>query len=74
MEKAIAEAGRMKAEVPRSQAEDGETAAWLRDLNLWELKIGRHGRGGPKTHTYSVASWREGENVQNVHSGSSRKL
>jgi hypothetical protein len=38
-----------KADATRARAKDGETAAWLDDLNLWELKAGRHGWDGPRS-------------------------
>jgi hypothetical protein len=55
-----------KAEAPRLQA--------VGDLNLWELKVGRHGRDGPKTYTYWMASWREDGKVRNVYLGSTRRM
>ena len=65
---------RIKPLKSEARAEDGETSAWQGDLNLWESEVGRHGRGGPKTYTYWMASWREDGRVRNVYMGSTRKM
>jgi hypothetical protein len=56
----------LKAEAPRLQTED--------DLNLWKWEVGRHGRDGPKTYTYRMASWREDGRVRNVYLGSTGRM
>jgi hypothetical protein len=39
-----------------------------------EIGGGRHGRDGPKTYTYWMASWREDGKVRTVYLGSTRKM
>ena len=63
------EADRLTAE-----AEALKDKARLEDLHVWELEKMKHTKKGAKTYTYWMASWREGDKVQNVHLGSSRKL
>jgi regulator of replication initiation timing len=64
------EADRLKAE-----AEALKDKARLEDLHLWQMKkTKRTGKKDTRTYTYWMASWREGNEVRNVHLGSSRKI
>jgi hypothetical protein len=46
----------------------------LEDLHVWEMEKEKRTKKGPKTYTYWMASWREGDAERNVHLGSSRKI
>ena len=63
------EADRFKAE-----AEALKDKARLEDLHVWEMEKEKRIKKGFKTYTYWMASWREGNEVRNVHLGSSRKI
>ena len=56
------------------EAEALEGAARLEDLTLWQMAKEKTTKKGIKTYLYWMASWREGEKVQNVHLGSCRKM
>jgi hypothetical protein len=63
------EADRLKAE-----AEALKDQARLEDLHVWQMEKAKQTKKGPKTYTYWMASWREGDKVRNVHLGSCRKM
>jgi hypothetical protein len=46
----------------------------LEDLHVWEMKMVKLSRKGPKTYTYWMACWREDGKTYNVHLGSSKKM
>jgi len=41
---------------------------------MWRMEKVKQSRKGSKTHTYWMASWREGDRTRNVHLGSTRKM
>lgn len=64
------EVDRLKAE-----AEALKDKAKLEDLHLWQMKkVKRTTKKDSRTYTYWMASWREGNDVRNVHLGSARKI
>ena len=46
----------------------------LEDLTVYQINKDKETKKGTRTYTYWMASWREGNNVRNVHLGSSRKM
>ena len=57
-----------------AQAEALKLQARLEDQTIWEMEKVKQTRKGPKTYTYWMTSWREGNKTHNVHLGSSRKM
>jgi hypothetical protein len=57
-----------------AQAEALKLQARLEDLTVWEMEKAKQTRKGPKTYTYWMTSWREGNKTRNVHLGSTRKM
>ena len=63
------EADRLKAE-----AEALKDTARLEDLHIWQMEKEKTTKKGPRTYTYWMASWREGNRVRNVHLGNCMKM
>ena len=63
------EAGSLNAE-----AEALKDKARLEDLHVWKMEKEKRTKKDSKTDTDWMASWLEGNKVQNVHLGSSRKI
>jgi regulator of replication initiation timing len=57
-----------------AQAEALKLQSRLEDQTVWEMEKVKQTRKGPKTYTYWMTSWREGNKTRNVHLGSSRKM
>jgi hypothetical protein len=70
------EAQRLQEEASSAlaQAESLKLQARLEDLTVWEMGKVKQTRKGPKTYTYWMTSWREGNKTRNVHLGSTRKM
>ena len=70
------EAQRLQEEASSAlaQAEALKLQARLEDQTVWEMEKVKQTRKGPKTYTYWMASWREGNKTRNVHLGSTRKM
>ena len=70
------EAQRLQEEASSAlaQAEALKLQARLEDQTVWEMEKVKRTRKGPKTYTYWMASWREGNKTRNVHLGSSKKM
>ena len=64
----------VKADKAQAQAEALKLEARLEDLSIWVQKKVKSSKKGPKTYSYYMASWREGDKVKNVYLGSSQKL
>ena len=73
---ALQEAQRLQEEASSAlaQAEALKLQTRLEDQTIWEMKKVKRTRKGPKTYTYWMTSWREGNKTRNVHLGSSRKM
>jgi len=64
------EADRLKAEATALKS-----TARLEDLHLWQMKkVKRTTAKDTRTYTYWMASWREGNEVRNVHLGSVKQI
>ena len=63
-----------EAEAALAEAEALKLQARLEDLTVWQMEKVKQNRKGPKTYTYWMASWREGNKTRNVHLGSARKM
>ena len=46
----------------------------IEDIHVWEQNRVTETKMGPKTYTYYVASWREGQKMKNVYLGSAQKM
>ena len=57
-----------------AQAEALKLQSRLEDQTVWEMEKVKQTRKGPKTYTYWMTSWREGNKTRNVHLGSSKKM
>jgi len=70
------EAQRLQEEASSAlaQAEALKLQSRLEDQTIWEMEKVKQTRKGPKTYTYWMTSWREGNKTRNVHLGSSRKM
>ena len=70
------EAQRLQEEASSAlaQAESLKLQSRLEDQTVWEMEKVKQTRKGPKTYTYWMTSWREGNKTRNVHLGSSRKM
>lgn len=70
------EAQRLQEEASSTlaQAEALKLQSRLEDQTVWEMVKVKQTRKGPKTYTYWMTSWREGNKTRNVHLGSSRKM
>jgi len=64
----------VKADKAQAQAEALKLEARLEDLSIWVQKKVKSSKKGPKTYSYYMASWREGDKVKNVYLGPSQKL
>ncbi len=63
-----------EADLALAEAEALKLQARLEDQTVWEMDKVKQTRKGPKTYTYWMTSWREGNKTRNVHLGSSRKM
>jgi hypothetical protein len=63
-----------EAEAALVEADALKIQARLEDQTVWEIEKVKQTRKGPKTYTYWMTSWREGNKTRNVHLGSSRKM
>jgi regulator of replication initiation timing len=70
------EAQRLQEEASSAlaQAETLKLQSRLEDQTVWKMEKVKQTRKGPKTYTYWMTSWREGNKTRNVHLGSSRKM
>ena len=70
------EAQRLQVEVESAlaEAEALKLKARLEDLTVWKMEKVKKSKKGPKTYTYWMASWREGDKTRNVHLGSAQKM
>jgi hypothetical protein len=70
------EAQRLQEEASSAlaQAEALKLQSRLEDQTIWEMEKVKQTRKGPKTYTYWMTSWREGNKTRNVHLGSARKI
>jgi len=70
------EAQRLQVEVESAlaEAEALKLQARLEDLTVWKMEKVKMSKKGPKTYTYWMASWREGDKTRNVHLGSAPKM
>jgi hypothetical protein len=70
------EAQRLQEEASSAlaQAEALKLQARLEDQTVWVMEKVKQTRKGPKTYTYWMTSWREGNKTRNVHLGSSKKM
>jgi hypothetical protein len=64
----------VEADKAQAQVQALKLEARLEDLQVWEQKKVTSSKKGPKTYSYDMASWREGDKVKNVYLGSSQKL
>lgn len=73
---ALQEAQRLQKEASSAlaQAEALKLQARLEDQTIWEMEKVKRTQKGPKTYTYWMTSWREGNKTRNVHLGSTRKM
>ena len=56
-----------EADAALAEAEALKLQARLEDLHVWEMKMVKQRRKGPRTYTYWMASWREGGKTRNLH-------
>jgi hypothetical protein len=70
------EAQRLQEEASSAlaQAEALKFQSRLEDQTIWEMDKVKQTRKGPKTYTYWMTSWREGNKTRNIHLGSTRKM
>lgn len=62
------------AEELMAEAEALKETARLEDLHIWQMDKVKTTKKGSKTYGYWMASWLEGDKVQNVHLGSCAKV